>query len=564
MIGRTIGTYRLIKRIGIGGVGEVFMAEDPMLERQVAIKIMKPDLTGRPDLVERFRTEAVTLAKVNHTHIATVYAFLPQDPDFSLIMEYVRGWTLQQLLEVQGPLEPAIAVRFIRQALDGIGFAHRHQIIHRDIKPSNIMLSDAGIIKVMDFGLARVLGSSRVTRIDRFVGTLEYISPEQLRGEEADTRSDIYALGTVLYELVTGYLPFEHHSEYNLIRAKVEEAPPPPRMFVESLSEDLEGVILKALSTAPEDRFQSAEAFSLALDQCVTTVDDVSAFSALLFSQQQHAPVDDLSQDQRLGKQVSTPSDAALVDHRATRLAEASFFSDMQLALSTSSHKQRKYGAPVLMSGLLVGIASLFYFFAPLSFIYHPTPHPTTLESPTDILAVTVPLSSIASRSAGPLETMSEASNATPAPSHTYDTNFSIEDSPIDIALGYDAVNAQARSFFGDEWTQIDPDLSCKPPDDEPFIRLEETAEPTALALTFDMDHAFASIPELARDDAAIGLETLSGPTHNASHRKIVSTDDAITPVSDDPSFPVKPHKARKRKTDKKPEQRGSEWVIRR
>ena len=251
MIGRTIGTYKITGTIGSGGMGEVFVGEDLMLERQVAIKRLRPELASRPDVVQRFRSEAVVLAKLHHTNIATVYAFLQEGVNFFLVMEYVQGWTLQNIIEAHGALAPAVAVGLLQQALDGIGFAHRRNIIHRDLKPANVMLTESSVIKVMDFGLARVLGSAHLTRTGRMVGTLEYISPEQIRGEETDARSDIYALGILLYELVTGRLPFESDSEYTLVRAQVETPPPSPRHIMPAISPQLEHIILRALAKAP-------------------------------------------------------------------------------------------------------------------------------------------------------------------------------------------------------------------------------------------------------------------------------------------------------------------------
>jgi serine/threonine protein kinase len=282
MIGKTIGTYKITGTIGSGGMGEVFVGEDLMLERQVAIKQLRPELASRPDVVQRFRSEAVILAKLHHTNIATVYAFLQEGANFFLVMEYVQGWTLQNIIEVHGALAPAVAVGLCQQALDGISFAHQRHIIHRDLKPSNVMLTDSGVIKVMDFGLARVLGSAHLTRTGRLMGTLEYISPEQIRGEETDARSDIYALGIVLYELVTGRLPFESDSEYTLVRAQVEALPPSPRHITPVVSPELEHVILRALAKAPTERFQSIEEFSLALAHCVPKAEPRETLSALL------------------------------------------------------------------------------------------------------------------------------------------------------------------------------------------------------------------------------------------------------------------------------------------
>jgi serine/threonine protein kinase len=560
MIGRTIGTYRIIKRVGVGGVGEVFLGEDLMLERPVAIKVMKPELASRPDIVERFRVEAITLAKVNHTHIATVYAFVPQDTDFFLIMEYVRGWTLQHLIEMHRALAPAVAVRLLRQALDGIGFAHRHGVIHRDIKPSNIMLSDDGIIKVMDFGLARVPGAAHVTRTDRFVGTLEYISPEQLRGEEADVRSDLYALGTVLYELVTGHLPFEHHSEYSLIRAKVEDVPPAPRTFAQTLPEDLEGVILKAVSKAPEDRFQSAEAFSLALEPCVMAADEVSSLSALLSAQQQHAAIVDMFRDKKHGSWIRALSSLDGADPQATRMAEASLFSDMMPPFTTSGRKPRKSRTSFLTSALLVALASLMYVF-----VLPNSPHnPIRLDPHTHAPPVTAPSLPVEPRGAGRLETRAASPQVTRGALSAHGAAFLAADDPVDIESGYHEPNALPHSPLTNAWAPDQPDLFCQAPDDDTLVGLHEMAAPATSGQTFDLDHAYASIPDLARDEAATDLEPESARADDAPHLGLSPLDHALPPESVNPSHPAPSQKTRKRKIDKKPAQRGSGWVIRR
>jgi len=323
MIGKTIGTYKIIGTIGSGGMGEVFVGEDVMLERQVAIKQLKPELASRPDVVQRFRSEAVILAKLHHTNIATVYAFLQEGTHFFLVMEYVPGWTLQSIIEAHGALAPDVAVELFQQALDGIRFAHRRNVIHRDLKPANVMLTDSGVIKVMDFGLARVLGSAHVTRTGRMVGTLEYISPEQIRGEETDARSDIYALGIVLYELVTGRLPFESASEYTLVRAQVETLPPSPRHITPAVSPALEHVILRALAKDPQERFQSIEEFSLALAACVSKTEAGITLAALLAVLKGHPYTSTPAAIQHQEAQYASQPAAVSARIRATRRAQA-------------------------------------------------------------------------------------------------------------------------------------------------------------------------------------------------------------------------------------------------
>ncbi|MEM6337811.1 MAG: serine/threonine-protein kinase, partial [Bacteroidota bacterium] len=266
MIGQRIGSYDVVRFIGEGGMGTVFQGVDAMLDREVAIKALRPELASQENVAARFRSEAVTLARLNHPNVALLYSFL-QEPNGHLymVMEFVRGETLEDLLRRVGPLEPAQAVEVMAQILDGVGHAHEAGIIHRDLKPANAMLTETGRVKVMDFGIARALGSARMTRAGRLIGTLEYMAPEQVQGKEATPATDVYALGIVLYELLTGRVPFESQSDFTLMQAQIQEAPAPPRVFRPGMPDALEAVILKALEKDPAARFASADEFRDAL-----------------------------------------------------------------------------------------------------------------------------------------------------------------------------------------------------------------------------------------------------------------------------------------------------------
>jgi len=265
MIGYVIGNYKIAQKIGEGGMGDVFKGIDLMLEREVAIKMLRPELARQQYIVERFRAEAVTLAKLNHPNIATLYNFVRQGNDYFMVMEYVKGNTFESIIKKSGAIPYQRAIQLFVQALEGITHAHHLGIIHRDLKPANVMLMDSGLIKVMDFGIARVLGSTRMTRTGNVIGTMEYMSPEQIRGEDTDARSDIYSAGILLYEMLTGRVPFESNSEYELMRRQVEDAPLPPRMFSKHIPLPVEQAIMRSLAKKPDARFQTTDEFRTVL-----------------------------------------------------------------------------------------------------------------------------------------------------------------------------------------------------------------------------------------------------------------------------------------------------------
>lgn len=266
MVGRTVGTYKLIGKLGEGGMGTVYQGLDLMVQRDVAIKVLRPEIARQPEILERFRAEAIALAKLNHPHIATLYSFFREGEEYFMVMEFVSGRTLESILRDSPPFPPPLAVSIASQVLDAIDHAGNHGILHRDIKPANIMLTASAEVKVTDFGIARVLGNARLTREGCAYGTLEYLAPERIRGQEGDVRSDFYSLGVVLYEMLSHHLPFERTSEYELMRAHLEEAPPPlAAIGFSSIPPKIEQVVTRALAKLPEERFASAADFHSAL-----------------------------------------------------------------------------------------------------------------------------------------------------------------------------------------------------------------------------------------------------------------------------------------------------------
>ena len=261
MIGQIVGNYKIEEKLGEGGMGAVYKGVDTMLDREVAIKVLRPELTSQTAVVERFRSEAVTLAKLNHPNIATLYSLFRNGNELFMVLEFVRGETLDNILQRRGALPAEEAIPVFSQVLDGIDHAHELGVVHRDIKPANMMLTEKGTLKVLDFGIARLLGSARMTRAGNIIGTLEYMAPEQVKGQETDGRSDIYALGMMLYEVLTGKLPFQTENEFELMMLQTEKMPPSPREINPAIPEEVAEAIMKAIQKNPDDRFQTAGEF---------------------------------------------------------------------------------------------------------------------------------------------------------------------------------------------------------------------------------------------------------------------------------------------------------------
>jgi serine/threonine-protein kinase len=263
--GRKIGNYRIAEQIGGGAMGRVWRGVDEALSRPVAVKMLRGELSDHPELIERFRIEARILARLSHPNVAMVYALVEEADQLYLVMEYVKGETLDSYLDRHGPLDLNACFALFHQALDGIQHAHEAGVVHRDIKSSNLMLHPTGQIKWIDFGIALVQGRERMTREGGLMGTPEYMSPEQVRGEPGTIRSDVYSLGIVLYRMLTGKRPFSGTGEYEVMRAHVETLPPRPSEHGAAIDGNLETVLLQALAKDPAERFPSAAAFQEAL-----------------------------------------------------------------------------------------------------------------------------------------------------------------------------------------------------------------------------------------------------------------------------------------------------------
>src|SRR5450755_2541781 len=259
MIGTEIASYRILEKLGEGGMGVVYNGVDTALDRPVAIKVLNSTLVNNPELVERFRAEARAQANLNHTNLATLYSFVIHEGNACMVMEFIDGETFEDLILRRGPIPALESIPLFKQAMLGIGYAHRAGIVHRDIKPANLMVNRFGIVKVMDFGIAKVMGARGMTKTGTQMGTGWYMSPEQVLNKPVDIRSDIYSLGVTLYQMLTAHVPFEGTSEFEIMSGHIQTPPPLPTQFYPYIPKGVENAVLKALSKNPNDRFQTVE-----------------------------------------------------------------------------------------------------------------------------------------------------------------------------------------------------------------------------------------------------------------------------------------------------------------
>ena len=260
------GRYRMIRRIGSGGMARVFLAEDVDLHRDVAIKVLHDRYSEDAQFVERFAREARAAAGLNHPNIVAIYDRGQSEGSYYIAMEYLDGETLKDVILREGPLPDRRAIDDTRQLLAALRFAHRREIIHRDVKPHNVMVLRDGRVKVADFGIARA-GDSEMTEAGSIVGTAQYLSPEQARGQHVGPESDLYSVGVVLYEMLTGRLPFTGDSAVAIAMKHVQETPVPPRQIVPTIPADLEAVVQRAMAKDPAHRYHSADEMGMDLDR---------------------------------------------------------------------------------------------------------------------------------------------------------------------------------------------------------------------------------------------------------------------------------------------------------
>src|SRR5487761_1299187 len=264
------GRYELINQIARGGMAEVYLAHDLLLDRPVALKVLFSELSSDSAFVARFRREAQAAANLSHPNIVPIFDWGEADATYFIVMEYVDGEALSSIIRTQAPLAGAQAASIASDIAKALAYAHRHGVVHRDVKPGNVLISADGQVKVTDFGIARATGADeQVTQTGLVMGTATYFSPEQAQGLEVDGRSDIYSLGVVLYEMVTGRAPFTGETPVAIAYQHVREQPAAPRSINPAIPSALEAIILQAMAKLPAERFRSADEMRADLDRFV-------------------------------------------------------------------------------------------------------------------------------------------------------------------------------------------------------------------------------------------------------------------------------------------------------
>lgn len=249
--------YEIIKTIGEGGMANVYLANDTILERNVAIKVLRGDLSSDEKFIRRFKREALSVSNLSHPNIVEVYDVGEEDGNYYIVMEYIEGKTLKQLLQKRGALTLTEVLDIMSQLTDGLAHAHEAYIIHRDIKPQNIMIEDNGLVKITDFGIATAINSTQLTQTNSVMGSVHYLPPEQANGKGATIKSDIYSLGILMYELLTGSVPFKGDTAVEIALKHMKEKMPSVRKQNPTIPQSVENIILKATAKNPKNRYDS-------------------------------------------------------------------------------------------------------------------------------------------------------------------------------------------------------------------------------------------------------------------------------------------------------------------
>lgn len=350
-IGKKInGRYKIIGNIGSGGMANVFLAHDLILDREVAIKVLRFDFQNDQSAIRRFQREALAATELVHPNIVTVYDVGEEDGMQFLVMEYVKGMDLKRYIQTHYPVPYLQIVDIIQQILSAVALAHQHRIIHRDLKPQNVLINEDGVVKITDFGIAIALSETSITQTNSMLGSVHYLSPEQARGSMATNQSDIYAIGIILYEILTGKVPFDGESAVTIALKHFQDEIPSIRIYDKNVPQSLENVVLKATAKEPADRYKTADEMRADLD----TVLSPDRLNEPRW--EPHALMDET--------RVLTPVEAAQVETPPVEEPVAETAADQAEESAKPKKKKRKRWLllPVIMVIALLGIGSYFLF----------------------------------------------------------------------------------------------------------------------------------------------------------------------------------------------------------
>ncbi|MFS1009968.1 Stk1 family PASTA domain-containing Ser/Thr kinase [Enterococcus casseliflavus] len=350
-IGKKInGRYKIIGNIGSGGMANVFLAHDLILDREVAIKVLRFDFQNDQSAIRRFQREALAATELVHPNIVTVYDVGEEDGMQFLVMEYVKGMDLKRYIQTHYPVPYLQIVDIIQQILSAVALAHQHRIIHRDLKPQNVLINEDGVVKITDFGIAIALSETSITQTNSMLGSVHYLSPEQARGSMATNQSDIYAIGIILYEILTGKVPFDGESAVTIALKHFQDEIPSIRIYDKNVPQSLENVVLKATAKEPADRYKTADEMQADLD----TVLSPDRLNEPRW--EPHALMDET--------RVLTPVEAAQVETPPVEEPVEDKVADQAEEPAQPKKKKRKRWLllPIIMVIALLGIGSYFLF----------------------------------------------------------------------------------------------------------------------------------------------------------------------------------------------------------
>ena len=345
------GRYEIVKSIGEGGMANVYLANDKILDRKVAIKVLRGDLANDEKFIRRFQREAQSVANLSHPNIVEVYDVEEEEGQHYIVMEYIEGKTLKQLLQKRGSLTLSEVIDIMLQLTDGLAHAHDAYIIHRDIKPQNIMIQDDGLVKITDFGIAMALNATQLTQTNSVMGSVHYLPPEQANGKSSTIKSDIYSLGILMYELITGSVPFKGDNAVEIALKHLKEKIPSIRRQNPTIPQSVENIVLRATAKNPKNRYDSVKDMNKDLKECLN--EDKKNEKKIVFEYPEN-DIDDTKVTTNIKKskpEIEEPKDLDELKEKK-KIEEQN--NDEEVIGSMT--KKDKYKLPIILAGIFIGL----------------------------------------------------------------------------------------------------------------------------------------------------------------------------------------------------------------